>query len=120
MSDRHKTPLLYSQKNGNFVTHCDATNPARAVKTSLSALKLPKGEPAKRAANYDAPGIRRGPDIGFPDSVPRVGRSNNLTPHPPTRVRRVALNFRNVTVSHLALGCHLRIRTPLRIGMALQ
>ena len=107
MSERHHTPLLYSQETGIFTTYCDATSPAPVEKKSPSALKLPKAEPAKRAPNSDAPGIRRGPAIGFPDSVPRAGRRNNLTPHPPAPLRRVALNFCHVAMCHLALGCRL-------------
>ena len=57
MSDGHKTPLWYSQETGYFTTHCDATNAAPAVKKSVSKLKLPKAEPAKRAANFAAPGF---------------------------------------------------------------
>ena len=61
MSDRHNTPLLYSRETGISTTHCDATSPAPVGKKSLFALKLPKGEPAKRAANSNAPGTHRGP-----------------------------------------------------------
>ena len=118
MSNRHKTALLYRQETGNFTTYCDTTNPAPAVKNSLSALKLPKGEPAKRVANSAAPGIRRGLAIGFPDWISQAGSNNNLTSHPRTPLCRLAFNFRNVAIAHLALGCRLCIWTPFRIGMA--
>ena len=83
MSDRHNTPLLYSQETGIATTYCDAISPAPVEKKSLSALQLPQGQPAKRAANLDAPRTCRGPAI--PDSVLQAGRKNPLTPHPPTR-----------------------------------
>ena len=89
MSDRHNTPLLYNKETGISTTYCDATRPAPVEKKSLSALKLPKREPAKRAANSDAPGTRRGPAI--PDSVPQAGRKNPLTSHPPAVLRLLAL-----------------------------
>ena len=76
------TPLLYSQETGIATTYCDATSPASVEKMSLSTLTVPKGEPAKRAANCDAPGTRRSPAV--PDSVPQAGRKNPVTPHPPT------------------------------------
>ena len=120
MSDRHNTPLLYSQETGITTTYCDATSPAPVEEKSLSTLKLPKGEPAKRAANSDAPGTRQGPAI--PDSVPQAGRQNPLTPHPPTRPPPPSpptpLQFLDVAVHHLALGCRLRILSPFRFGTA--
>ena len=120
MSDRHNTPLLYSQETGIATTYCDATSPAPVEKKSLSALKLPKGGPAKRAANSDAPGTRRGPAI--PDSVPQAGRKNPGTPHPPTLPPPPSpptpLQFLDFTVRHLALGCRLRIWSPFPFGMA--
>ena len=120
MSDRHNTPLLYSQETGIATTYCDATSLAPVEKNSLSALKLPKGGPAKRAANFDAPGTRRGPAI--PDLVPQAGRKNPVTPHPPTLPLppspSTPLQFLDFAVRHLARGCRLRIWSPFRFGMA--
>ena len=72
MLDGHNAPLAHSQETGISTTYCDATSPAPVEKKRLSALKLPQGEPAKRAANSDAPGTRRGPAI--PYSVPQAGK----------------------------------------------
>ena len=120
MSDRHNTPLLYSQETGIATTYCDATSPAPVEKKSLSALTLPKGEPAKRVANSDAPGTCQGPAV--PDSVPQGGRKNPLTPHPPTRPPppspSTPLQFLDVAVRQLALGSRLRIWSPFPFGMA--
>ena len=58
--------------------------------------------------------------LAFRTRFPKRGEGNNLTPHPPTPLRCVALNFRNVAIDHLALGCRLRIWTPFRITMAFQ
>ena len=57
MSDRHNTPLLYSQETGIATTYCDATSPAPVEKKRLSSRKLPKGGPAKRVANSATPGL---------------------------------------------------------------
>ena len=119
MSDRHNTPLLYSQETSIATTYCDATSPAPVEKKSLSALKFPKGEPAKRAANSNAPGTRRGPAI--PDLVPPAVRKNPVTPHPPTPPPPPSpptpLQFLDFAVRHRA-GCRLRIWSPFRFGMA--
>ena len=120
MSDPHNTPSLYSQETGIATTYCDATSPAPVEKKSVSALKLPKGGPAKRAAKSDPPGTRRGP--AFPDSVPQAGRKNPVTPHPPTLPPPPSpptpLQFLDFAVRHLALGCRLRIWSPFLFGMA--
>ena len=119
MSNRHSTPLLYSQETGISTKCCDATSPAPVAKKSLSALKLPKGEPAKRAVMSDAPRTRRGPAIR--DSVSQAGRKNPLTPHPPTRTPPPSpptpLQILDVAVRHLALSSRLRIWSPFRFGM---
>ena len=120
MCVRHNTPLLYSQETGISTTYCDATTPAPVEKKSLSALKLPKGEPAKRAANSDAPGL-----VGvrpFRTRFPKRGEKTPVTPHPPTRPPPPSppnpLQFLDFAVRHLALGCRLRIWSPFRFGTA--
>ena len=109
-----------AKKPGIATTYYDATSPAPVEKKRLSAPKLPKGGPAKRAANSAAPGTRRGPAI--PDSVPQAGRNTPGTPPPPTRPPLASppnpLHFLDFAIRHLALGCRLRIWIPLRFGMA--
>ena len=120
MSDRHNTPLLYSQETGIAATYYDATSLAPVAKKRLSALKVPKGGPAKRAANAAAPRTRRGP--ATPDSVPQAGRKTPGTPPPPTLPPPPSppapLHFLDFAVHHRALGCRLRIWIHFRFGMA--
>lgn len=105
-----------AKKPGIATTYYDATSPAPVEKKRLSALKLPKGGPAKRAANSAAPGTRRGPAI--PDSVPQAGRKTPGTPPPPTRPPPPSppnpLHFLDFAVRHLALGCRLRFGMAFR------
>ena len=117
MFARHEGPLSYTEKTGNITTNCDATNPALAVKKSLSPPKSRNGEPAKQAAKSADPGNRRGPAISFPDLDPQASRSRNLAPHPPTLHRPSALTFRDLTIRHLGLRILLRW-LPLHIAMA--
>ena len=71
MANRHSTNSIYNYKIIDiivvYIKLSDATNRAATAKKSLSALKPPKGELARRAAKFDAPKIPQYPAFGIGD-----------------------------------------------------
>ena len=70
MSDRHNTPLLYSQETGISTTYCDLTSLAPVEKKSLSALKLPNQSGLRTVTPPGFVGVR---PLAFRSGFPKRG-----------------------------------------------